>query len=109
MEQYKYKLPNDDLTVDVYVKDGIVVFTQKDISKLLSLGIKEVGDRIDKMLTDGIISGSDIVTEHTVQAVSCHRLAVDVNYYTLTVVNNLAIDIDKNISDFENWLVTNKL
>lgn len=109
MEQYKYKLPNDSLTVDMYVKDGIVMFTQKDISKLLSLGIKEVGGRIDKLLTDGIISKNDIVTERTVQAVSCRRLAVDVNYYTMTVVHNLAIDIDKNISDFENWLVTNKL
>lgn len=109
MEQYKYKLPNDSLTVDVYVKNGIVVFTQKDISKLLSVGIKEVGDRIDKMLTDSIISETDIVTEHTVQAVSCRRLAVDVNYYTMAVVHNLAIDIDKNISDFENWLITNKL
>ena len=99
----KIRYHKDDVSVEMAVKNGRVWLTQKDMAKLLAIGINKVGDMINEHLSLGNITDNDIIKKSVVQAVSCRRMMVEINYYNMNVVRNVVED-NADISGFEEWL-----
>lgn len=100
-----YKTEKGETKIDVYMEDGTIWLTQKNIAQLYGKGVNTINEHIKNIISDGELQESSTIREfRIVQNEGGREVTRNTKFYNLDMILAIGYRVRSNVGmQFRNW------
>lgn len=100
-----YQTEKGETKIDVYMEDGTIWLTQKDIAQLYVKAVSTINEHIKNIILDGELDGNSTIREfRIVQNEGGRQVARSTKFYNLDMILAIGYRVRSNVGmQFRNW------